>query len=507
MSKASLLFATAAALFSLTIAAASPKVLALDFKKEIRSDDPSNPQRLIRRANTVEANITNFQILYLINITVGTPPQRFGLQIDTGSSDLWVPSFDSDICQLSVANGEDSPCQVSGAFDYTRSSSFNALRDAPEFDISYQDNSQISGVYFEDTVSVGNQSIKKLQMGLALKADRNVGIMGIGFKSGESVESADQYPNIVNTLKDQGVISTLAYSLWLNNDDGLTTGSVLFGGVDTEKYNGDLTVLPIQPDSRSNTITSMTVVLDGVSVTNKAGQSQYSHNNLALPVILDSGTTNTYLPNDLADAIAKGVGASSHPTLGLLVPCSLQNSGAVISFTFGGPGGPEIKVGIAEFVTDLVFEGPPPTFPDKEPACGWGIFQAGSANSPILFGDTFMRSAYVVYNLENKQIGIAQTNFNATKSNVVEISGSNIPGASSTATGVAAQQTYTGYPLQTAAEATSTSTKIADGPLKPTFSLGSAATALRAPSLEMATLATSAVVALSICLGFSMVLL
>lgn len=282
------------------------------------------------------------------------------------------------------------------------------------------------------------------------------------------------------------------------------TGSILFGGVDTEKYHGDLTVLPIQPDSRSGDIRTFTVVLDAISVVNKAGKSQYSQNSLALPVILDSGTTITYLPDKLSEAIANGVGATSHPTFGLLVPCSLQNSGAVISFTFGGPNGPVIQVGIAEFVTSLVSSAPAPTFPDNEPACGWGIESAG--NSPILFGDTFLRSAYVVYNLENNQIGIAPTNFNATRTNVVEISGSSIPGASSTATGVAVQQTYSGYPLQTAAEPTAETTQIRNGPSKPTFSMGtSAATALKVPSFEMATLVTGAVITLSFCIGVSMV--
>lgn len=284
----------------------------------------------------------------------------------------------------------------------------------------------------------------------------------------------------------------------------MTTGSILFGGVDTEKYHGDLTVLPIQPDSQSGAITSFTVVLDAISVANKAGKSQYSQENLALPVILDSGTTITYLPDSLANAIAQGVGATSQTTYGLLVPCSLQNSGATISFTLGGANGAVIQADIAEFVTSLESDGPAPTFPDREPACGWGIQPAG--NSPILFGDTFLRSAYVVYNLENNQIGIAQTNFNATKANVVEISGSNIPGASRTATGVAAEQTYSGYPLQTAAQPTAESTEINSGPAKPTFNMGtSAAIALNVPSLEMATLAAGAVVALSFWLGISVV--
>lgn len=284
----------------------------------------------------------------------------------------------------------------------------------------------------------------------------------------------------------------------------MTTGSILFGGVDTEKYNGDLTVLPIQPDSQSGAITSFTVVLDAISAVNKAGRSQFSQENLALPVILDSGTTITYLPDSLANAIAQGVGATAQSTYGLVVPCSLQNSGMTLSFTFGGANGAVIQAGIAEFVTSLVFSGPAPTYPGNEPACGWGIQPAG--NAPILFGDTFLRSAYVVYNLENNQIGIAQTNFNATQANVVEISGSSIPGASSTATGVAVEQTYSGYPLQTAAQPTADSTEITSGPATPTFNIGtSAAMALNVPSLEMATLAAGAVLALSFCLGVSMV--
>lgn len=242
---------------------------------------------------------------------------------------------------------------------------------------------------------------------------------------------------------------------------------------------------------------------------NKSGRSQYSKDNVAFPVILDSGTTNTYLPDEIANAIARGVGAVSDPTFGYVVPCSLRESGAVLSFTFGNSNGPAITVDIGEFVTDLFL---PSNFPDKKSACGWGIRPAG--NAPILFGDTFLRSAYVVYNLENNQLAIAQTNFNATRSNIVAISDKNVPGASATATGAAAAQTYSGYPLGTAAvpTAVATATKITVKEPKPTFDLGqsqsaAAAVGLRAPSFEMATLVTGAVVALSCVLGGSLVFL
>lgn len=147
-------------------------------------------------------------------MTVGTPPQPFTVQIDTGSSDIWIPSVASDACQ-----GVPEACQVYGGFDETTSSTFvENSRDG--FKISYLDGSGVRGDYINETLVIGKTSIDNMTMGLAQIATRAFGIMGIGYNAGESIAEEDPegiYPNIISQLKDQGYINTLAYSLWLND--------------------------------------------------------------------------------------------------------------------------------------------------------------------------------------------------------------------------------------------------------------------------------------------------
>ena len=292
------------------------------------------------------------------------------------------------------------------------------------------------------------------------------------------------------------------------------TGSILFGGIDTAKFQNGLIVLPVQKSS-NNSYTDFTVALSSVNVIDAAGKTAFSQTNLALPVILDSGTTATYLPDSVVNPIISGVGAINDPDLGLILPCSYSNSPANLTFSFGGNGGPTITVSLGEFITPIYLDdGSSPQFKDGAgDVCGFGLMS--SETGPILFGDTFLRSAYVVYDLTNNQIGMAQTNFNATSANVVEITGSEIPSATATATGAAAAQTYTGHPQETLAATKKGGAQATGGHGSPTFNLGASATsggkkkgaaaALGPPRVEAVTIVTGMVCLISLVFGGSLV--
>lgn len=162
----------------------------------------------------------------------------------------------------------------------------------------------------------------------------------------------------------------------------------------------------------------------------------------AAPTILDSGTTLTGLPATLYTPLAAFFDAVNDAEYGTLVSCTIATSPGTLNYGFGGPGGPVISVPFYELAipaTDA--RGDPVTFRDGSPACLFGLFAVDDGQS-VVFGDTFLRSAYVLYNLDRREIAIAPTVFNTSDSRVVAISKA-ATGPRSVGDGVTALQTAT----------------------------------------------------------------
>lgn len=183
---------------------------------------------------------------------------------------------------------------------------------------------------------------------------------------------------------------------------------------------GDLTRIRVLKDPFTNAISSFLVAMTSFSAHSPSGDDQLTSREFPIEVVLDSGTTLSYLPNDLASQIWQEVGAFYTADVGLAVlPCSMAASKGYFSFGFAGPNGPRINVTMDELVLPL--SDPPAKFQTGpyrgQDACEFGIQNASS--DPFLLGDTFLRSAYVVYDLINNEIGIAPTRFNTTATNIV----------------------------------------------------------------------------------------
>ena len=255
-------------------------------------------------------------------------------------------------------------------------------------------------------------------------------------------------------LKENKVINSNAFSLWLN-DLNAASGSVIFGGVNTEKYVGQLSTLPVQNKIGSNSPTEFIITLTELSFAQPEQEDKIIATNLAIPVLLDSGSTVTYLPEDLAISIIHGVDAEYHTRTGTAwVPCSLADNTTSLKFKFTSP---VISVPLNELVIPRD-DRPQVLLNDGNTVgCLFGISPA-SSSIPVL-GDTFLRSAYVVYDLDNNEISIAQTNFNSTRDHIREIGTgrSAVPDAKPVANPVAAVVSQPGSPTSTSSKPTKTS--------------------------------------------------
>lgn len=171
---------------------------------------------------------------------------------------------------------------------------------------------------------------------------------------------------------------------------------------------------------------------------------------------LDSGTTLTILPADIFNQLVEVFPTTQVTTDDgssiWLVDCDLGQTEGTLNYQFGGEGGPIISVPFSELAIPLLnFTTQKQEVDDNgTPLCEFGLDSDASGLS-ILFGDTTLRSAYVVYDLDGDQVYLAQTNFDSKTSNIVEIAadgtaGTNGSSSASSSTSVpavsGAQSTY-----------------------------------------------------------------
>lgn len=326
---------------------------------------------------------------YIASVAVGTPEQVVEVALDTGLLDLWV---------------------ASEFFDASKSSTYKNL--SMPFEIGYADQTGACGYWSEETLIFGGVEVPQLRFGYAEKENVGQGVLGIGLRELE-ISMWDSpplmYDNFPFRLVKEGKIPKAAYSLYLNSSSS-QRGSVLFGAVDTAKYVGELTLMPLAQAAPS--------ILDpeplpGFYVRIKSILSpkfSYTPKRVGDDIgLLDTGASLIYAPLDFAVRIGSAYGIFNKFVGGFITECN--KTGSPISFEFE-------TATIEVPFQDILYPLPEPARTLLPNQCFIGV--TPTAKGGFSLGDNFLRSAYVVYDLEDQRIGLAQVR-HTDESNIVSI--------------------------------------------------------------------------------------
>ncbi|GMM38484.1 aspartyl protease [Saccharomycopsis crataegensis] len=321
----------------------------------------------------VAVSIENEYSMYIATILLGTPGQTIEVDLDTGSSDLWVPGYGTQ--------------SDYGTYSSIASSTYQFKKAG--FSITYGDGSSATGNWVTDTLTLGDVSITQMEFGDATIQTAGQGVFGIGMIGNEAAQGFT-YDNFPVMLKNQGYINSVCYSLYLGSTDA-DSGEVLFGAIDHAKYSGNLGTLAIQDVDDAGDTTSEPVAffvnLNGVSNADSETFASTSY-----PALLDSGTTLFYAPTAITESIGNYYGGTYSAILGGYV-ISCDATGADLKLSF------DDNLTITVPFSDLVF-----SLSSSE--CILGVMD--SDEDIYILGDVVLRSAYVFYDIENSYIKMAQ---------------------------------------------------------------------------------------------------
>ncbi|XP_061013095.1 pregnancy-associated glycoprotein 1-like [Dama dama] len=250
-------------------------------------------------------------IIYVGNITIGTPPQKFQVIFDTGSSDLWVPSV---LCTSRF-------CSSHALFRHRESSTFQPTQET--LSLIYV-SGRMKGVVALDTVRIGDLVSTDQRFGLSMKQSGFEGkpfdgVLGLNYPNLSFTGGIPIFDNLMN----QGAISEPVFAFYLSKSK--PEGSVvMLGGVDKSYYQGALNWVPLIQAG------DWRVHMDRISMNRRIIAC-----NGGCEAIVDTGTSLILGPGKLVDNILRLTGATPRASEHY-VSCSAVNTLPSIDFTING---------------------------------------------------------------------------------------------------------------------------------------------------------------------------
>ncbi|XP_072743884.1 uncharacterized protein [Anoplolepis gracilipes] len=328
----------------------------IDVKQFLANDGVSEPLR----------NYIDLQ--YFGDIAIGTPPQKFIILFDTGSSSLWVPSVN--------CASDNQACQTHNKYDSSKSSTYKP--NGEPFSIRYGTGS-LSGYLSNDTVNVAGLQVKNQPFAEAITEPGSTfvrahfdGILGMGYDT----IAVDRVPTVFDNMIAQGLVEEPVFSFYLNRDSSASAGGELvLGGSNPEHYVGPLTYLPVTFKAYWQFTMDRVLVGDGLTVCKYTCQA-----------FADTGTSLIIGPTYEISLINNIIGADQNG----YVNCNSTGQLPDISFVLNDK---PFKLTPNDYIIQL----------------GDGLCLSGfQGGSPLwTLGDVFIGAYYTVFDMGNNQVGFA----------------------------------------------------------------------------------------------------
>uniref|UniRef100_A0A670J499 Peptidase A1 domain-containing protein n=1 Tax=Podarcis muralis TaxID=64176 RepID=A0A670J499_PODMU len=291
-----------------------------------------------------EPLLNSFETEYYGTIYIGTPPQKFTVVFDTGSSTLWVPSL---YCSSQA-------CQTHHRFDPRKSSTFQGT--GQPFSIKYGKG---------NTGQISDLTISDMEFGLSTSESEDPfsrtkydGILGLNpWKKSSFFEN----------LMKKGLLEKDEFSVYLNGS------MIIFGGIDQSYFTGPINWIPLL-----YTMWDFYVSLYGQAIACRDG----------CEALLDTGTSFLLGPASEISQIQQAIGVTTHS-----FNCRNLHNMPDVVFVING---------IQYPLTPQAY-----THKDDD-HCKSGFSSGSKDYDHLILGDMFLREYYSIFDRGNNQVGLAK---------------------------------------------------------------------------------------------------
>ncbi|ETS77156.1 hypothetical protein PFICI_11030 [Pestalotiopsis fici W106-1] len=350
------------------------------------------------------------QTEYLMQVGVGGA--NWSMIPDTGSSDTWLMSSAYQCLDRSHAAQAQTYCNFGPLYP----GAFSGGKIAGQhMNITYGGGDSLNGDFGYADVTVAGLTVPNQQISLVTSASIRgnglmSGILGLGLRglttaylgtdpSADGDANAERYPPLVETMSVNGTISPV-FSVAMSRND--SRSFISFGGVPPSIKTGEFATVPI-----SKSIDLMSAYLQ-ISINHKTPEYLYyglkpesvtfnnteTSSNWTQPglMIVDTGTTLTYLPKDVADGIANlfSPPAQYYGSGTYTVPCDATPPTVNV-----GLGGKKFSIDPSSLIL------PETRMPEFDADyCTIGIARGSGT---YILGDVFLQEMLVVFDVSDKK--------------------------------------------------------------------------------------------------------